>query len=59
MHSEGEETLRNSGFLRVVKDALRREPPEQFVGNESFQLAMAMTLADEAGYFLNWEFARA
>jgi hypothetical protein len=59
LHSEGEETLRNNGFLDAVREVLDREPPEMFVGNESFQLAMAMTLADEAGFFLNWEFARA
>jgi hypothetical protein len=56
LHAEGAEMLRNQRYCDAMIAALEMEPMETTQNQESLQLALSMGVADEAGFFLHYEF---
>jgi len=56
LHAEGADMLRNQKYVDVMLDALELDPMEIPADVEAMHMALAMGLADEAGFFLHYEF---
>lgn len=57
LHAEGSEMLRNQNYVDVLIDALEhKEADLENHDAESFKLALAMGIADEAGFFIQYDF---
>lgn len=52
MHSENASVLRNSGFITAAQDVLAHEEEAMPQDIDSFHLALAVGLHEQAGYFL-------
>ncbi|GEM_PF-2295642 len=56
LHAEGSQMLRNQTYIDVMIGSLELEPMDQPDDVEGFHLALAMGVADEAGFFLHYDF---
>lgn len=56
LHAEGAEMLRNQRYVDVMLEALEETPFDTPNDEESFKIALSMGVADEAGFFLHYEF---
>lgn len=55
LRSDSTDTLRNSGYVAMMLAANEVDPIEQPVDLDTFYLAMANALSEEAGFFLQYD----
>lgn len=56
LHAEGSEMLRNQNYVDVLSEALEMSGELEIPDKESFRMALAMGIADEAGFFIQYDF---
>lgn len=56
LHAEGSQMLRNQNYVDVLIDALENQEVTETSDIESFRMALSMGIADDAGFFIQYDF---